>query len=247
MKNSIKAWIVSATLSTMPLNVNANNFDDMWVQENINTELFENLDKNIPQDIQSSENKEKLDMVWVKPKIVTNAILNYFDEDVKMFKLSQKAKKKLTLILNPYFSAHPLLKVWHDWSLVFEIDDKKAFASMVKDFVTIVLDDMPFLVRKVVIPLFLGWYDTIQKKLENLDSVVMDLKEKQYKDIVLDNIGWFVKKVAISIKWNMKVGDYYNAIDSCYPNKNSESIRAELERLWLMNQDIKTLEYPPKN
>ena len=76
MKNSIKAWIVSATLSTMPLNVNANNFDDMWVQENINTELFENLDKNIPQDIQSSENKEKLDMVWVKPKIVTNAILN---------------------------------------------------------------------------------------------------------------------------------------------------------------------------
>lgn len=247
MKNPIKAWIISATLSTMPLNVNANNFDDRWLQENINSELFLNLDKHIPQDIQSSENVEQLNMVWVKPKIVINAVLNYFDEDVKMFKLSQKAKKKLTLMLNPYLSAHPILKVWPNWNMVFVIDDKKAFAGMVKDFVTIVIDDMPFLVRKVVIPLFLGWHDTIQEKLSDLDSVTMDLKEKQYKDIILDNLGWFVKKVAISIKWNMTIGEYYDTIDTYYPNKNSESIRAELNNLWLMNKDIKSLDYPFKN
>jgi hypothetical protein len=38
----------------------------------------------------------------------------------------------------------------------FVIDDKKAFLQLVKQFVGIVIDDMPFLVRKLAIPLFFG-------------------------------------------------------------------------------------------
>ena len=45
-------------------------------------------------------------MIKVDPKIVVDAVLNYFDEDVKKFKLSQKAKIRLTELLNSYFASH---------------------------------------------------------------------------------------------------------------------------------------------
>jgi hypothetical protein len=37
----------------------------------------------------------------------------------------------------------------------FYIDDKKEFSKMIKGVVNVVIEDMPFLIKKVVIPLFL--------------------------------------------------------------------------------------------
>ena len=71
----------------------------------------------------------------------------------------------------------------------FVIEDKKDFELMVKQFITTVLDDMPFFVRKIVIPLFFGGNDAIQQKLDNLYETAMNLKEKEYKDVVFDYIG----------------------------------------------------------
>ena len=100
---------------------------------------------------------------------------------------------------------------------------------MVKGFVNIVIDDMPFFVRKIAIPLFLGWNDTIQQKLDNLDDTLMHMKEKQYKDILFDYVAWFIKRVAISSKSSMKIGTYYDTISGYYPNENSGKINRDLD------------------
>lgn len=230
----------------MPLDINGNSFEnyDRNLKNNeINTSLFENLKSTEPSLIW---NKEYINVVAVDPKIIDNAVMSYFNEEVKMFKISQKAKDRVSLLLSNYLSNHSVLKIWSDWNLIFEIDNKKDFSLMVKQFVNIILDDMPFLVRKIIIPLFLWWNDAIQQKLDNLDATVMDMKEKQYKDVVFDDVAEIVKRVAISVKWNMKIGKFYDSVDSYYPNQNSNNIRMELDRLWLKDQDIKNLKYPFK-
>lgn len=228
--------------ATMPLNSSAefSNHRNDYVNS-INMSLFENLSND---SIVLAWKKENLNLIKVDPKIVVDAVLNYFDEDVKKFKLSQKAKIRLTELLNSYFASHWVLKIWNNWNLVFEIDNKREFALMVKSFVNIVIDDMPFLVRKVVIPLFLGWNDVIQQKLDNLDDTLFHMKEKQYKDILFDYIAWFLKRVAISTKSNMKIGTYYDTVSGYYPNENSGKVKMDLYRLWLKDQDIKNLKYP---
>lgn len=241
MKNSIKVPLISVAFATMPLNSNAefcNHRNDCL--NSINTSLFENLNN----DSIVRDWNENLNLVKVNPKIVVDAVLNYFDEDVKMFKLSQKARNRLTELLNSYLSNHSVLKIWNNWNLIFEIDNKRDFALMVKSFVNIVIDDMPFLVRKVAIPLFLGWNDTIQQKLDNLDDTLMHMKEKQYKDVLFDYIAWFIKRVAISSKSNMKIGTYYDIVSGYYPNENSDNIKVTLDKMWLSNKDIKNLKYP---
>lgn len=246
MRNSIKTWIISATFATMPLNISGNNFENYnknLKNNEINTSLFENLKSTEPSLIW---NKEYINVVTVDPKIIDNAVMSYFNEEVKMFKISQKAKDRISLLLSNYLSNHSVLKIWSDWNLIFEIDNKKDFSLMLKQFVNIILDDMPFLVRKIIIPLFLWWNDAIQQKLDNLDTTTMEMKEKQYKDVIFDNVAWIVKRVAISVKWNMKIGKFYDSVDSYYPNQNSNNIRMELDRLWLKDQDIKNLKYPFK-
>ena len=244
MKNSLKVPLISAMFATMPLNSNAEFSNHRNDYENgINTSLFENLSND---SVVLIWNKENINLVKVNPKIIVDAVLNYFDEDVKMFKLSQKAKIRLTELLNSYLASHWVLKIWNNWNLVFEIDNKKEFALMVKKFVNIVIDDMPFLVRKVVIPLFLGWNDVIQQKLDNLDDTLFHMKEKQYKDILFDYIAWFLKRVAIYTKSNMKVGVYYDTVSGYYLNENSVNIKLTLDKLWLSNKDIKNLKYPFK-
>ena len=245
MKSSIKAPLISLAFATMPLNSNA----EIYNQRNdcanrINTSLFENLSKD---SVLLDGNSEKIELVNVNSRIIVDAVLNYFDEDVKMFKLSQKAKLRLTDLLNSYLANHWVLKLWGDWNLIFVIDNKKEFSLMVKNFVNIVIDDMPFLVRKVVIPLFLGGNDVIQQKLDNLDETLMNMKEKQYKDVMFDYIAWFIKRVAISSKSNMKMGSYFDAISGYYPNRNSGKIKNDLDKMWLKNKDIKSLKYPFKN
>lgn len=242
MKSSIKLPLISVAFATMPLNSDVkfcNHKNDC--ENSINTSLFENLNHN---SIVLNDDNERINLVSVNSKIVVDAVLNYFDEDVKVFKLSQEARIKLTELLNSYLSNHWVLKVWTDWNLFFVIDNKREFSLMVKKFVNIVLNDMPFLVRKVVIPLFLGGNDVIQQKLNNLDETLMNMKEKQYKDIMFDYIAWFIKRVAISSKSNMKVGSYFDAVSSYYPNGNSAKIKNDLDVMWLKNMDIKNLKYP---
>lgn len=245
MRNAIKTWIISATFATMPLNTSGNNFENFnknLKNEEINTSLFENLKKSNS----IIWNKECINVVTVDPKIIDNAVMNYFDEEVKMFKISQKAKDRVSLLLNNYLSTHSILKVWSDWNLIFVIDNKKDFSLMVKQFVNIILDDMPFLVRKVIIPLFLWWNSAIQQKLNNLDITAYEMKEKQYKELVFDDVAWIIKRVAIAVKWNMKIGNFYDTVNGYYPNQNYSSIKTEIDKLWLKDQDIKNLKYPFK-
>ena len=246
MRNSIKTWIISATFATMPLNINGNsfeNYDKNLKNEEINTSLFENLNKS---NFDIIWDKESINVVTVDPKVIDNAVMNYFDEELKMFKISQRAKGRISLLLSNYLSTHAVLKVWSDWNLIFEIDNKNDFSLMVKQFVNIILDDMPFLVRKVIIPLFLWWNEVIQYKLDNLETTAFEMKEKQYKDVIFDNVAWIVKRVAISVKWNMKVGKFYDTVNGYYPNQNYNNIKSELDKRWLKDQDIKSLKYPFK-
>ena len=126
------------------------------------------------------------------------------------------------------------------------MDDKREFSRVVKQLVNLIIDDMPFLVKKVWIPLYFGWNDRLQEKLDNLWNTVMNMKEKQYKDVIFDYVWWIVKRVAKSVNWKMTVGQYYNDVSGYFPNKNLSSISQELIRTWIWNQDIKYMEYPFK-
>ena len=91
----------------------------------------------------------------VNPNIVVSAVLRYFDEDVKKFKLSPKARNEIKCVLDSYFTFHSFFVVDNSGKLEFYIDDKKEFSKMIKGVINIVIEDIPFLVKKVVIPLFL--------------------------------------------------------------------------------------------
>ena len=248
MKNFVKSATIWAWFAFMPLNINANNFGSSQkeVKQGVKSELFENFNNSKSSDIILQWDLENINLESVDPKLVVDATLDYFKEEVRAYKLSPEAKKRLVWALNSYLVAHPILKIWSEWEMIFVIDNKKAFSQLVKQFASIVIDDMPFLVRKVAIPLFFGWVDGIQRSLDNLDSTVMNLKEKQYKDVIFDYIWWIVKRVVISLNWNMKVGDYYNDISGYYPNKNSWKILWEMNELWLDELDMKDLKYPFK-
>ena len=248
MKNSIKTSAIWITLATIPLNINANFFDQQTtlLKNNTKTLLYKNLEKNGSDSIINGKNIDILTLTSINSRIITDAVSNYFDEEVKAFKISKQAKEKLNQTINAYLSKHSILKIWNDWTVRFIIDDKKAFSQMVKDFTNIIIDDMPFLIKKVAIPLFLWWNNSIQQKLDNLDSTAMNLKENQYKDVIFDYIWWIVKRVVSSTNWKMKIWDYYNSINSYYPNKHYNNIMNQLNNLWLKNQDIKNLKYPFK-
>ena len=79
MRNSIKTWIIWATFATMPLNISGNGFENHnknLKNEEINISLFENLKRSNC----IIWNKECIDVVVVDPKIIDNAVMNYFDE-----------------------------------------------------------------------------------------------------------------------------------------------------------------------
>lgn len=231
MKNSLKAWVISAAIASMPLNVNAHNFgSDLKNQtkEEISIVLWE---------------KEESMSLYIPPKVMTKAMLDYFDEEVKMYKLSLDARSQVISILNSYFDSHRIFVMNDDWRLDFVIDDKKEFSLMVKRLVSVIINDMPFLVRKLVIPLFLWWADAIQAKLDNLDVTLLNMKEKQYKDVMFDYVAWIVKRVAGSINGKITVWEYYEDISSYYPNKNWKHILEELNNSGQARQDIKFFKY----
>ena len=248
MRDSIKTWIIWAAFATMPLNVNADNFlvNKGWIKDNIEISLYDNLISNDFVKFNSEWTAEVLKVQWIDHRIVTNAALSYFDDEVKMFKLSKEAKDEIVSILYSYLSTHPVLIMWDNWNVEFVIDNKNEFAKMVKQFSNVIFNDMPFFIRKVIIPVFFGGNDALQDKLNNLDGTVMNLKEKQYKDVVFDYLAWIIKRVVVSVNWNMKVGDYYNKVVNYYPNKHSNKIMGDLDKLWLKDKDIKNLKYPFK-
>lgn len=224
--------LISLALGGAPLSsanafgTNSNNMNG------VRTELSEAM--------QSNEVKESFEVV--DANIVVNAIMNYFDEDVKKFKLSSKARTEVKSILISYFSSHSFFIV-NDWNVEFYIDDKKEFSKMIKGVINVVIEDMPFLVRKVVIPLFLWWNDAIQRKLDNLEGTVYNMKEKQYKEIIFDCVAWITKKVCNNINWKTTIGEYYKSISKYFPNKNWNHILQELNTSGQSNIDIKRYKF----
>lgn len=236
MRNSIKTWIISATFATMPMNVSASVFekDQNDLKNETNIELLTVLN--------DSDSIESINL-YIPSKLVVKAILDYFDEEVEIYKLSLEAKQQIRLILNSYFSSHNVFDIDINWNMKFVMDDKKEFALMAKKVLNVVIENMPFLVRKVIIPLFLWWNDEIQKKLDNLDATMMNMNEKQYKSMVLDYIAWIARRVVVDVDWKFTVWEYYWDISSYYPNKNWKRILEELKNSNQINLDIRNYKY----
>lgn len=226
--------MVSIALSVAPLS-SANNINNSSVicMNNAKVELSGVL--------QSNSVKESV--VVVDSDVVVDAVLKYFDEDVKKFRLSLKAKNEIKSILSSYFSSHSLFVVSNSGKVEFLIDDKKEFSLMVKKIINIVIEDMPFLVKNVVIPLFLWSNSSIQRKLDNLDSTVFNMKEKQYKEIVFDCMAWITKKVCNSMDWSTTLGEYYKSFSKYFPNKNWNHVLQEINASGQSNLDIRKFKY----
>lgn len=236
MGNPIKTWIISAIFATMPLNLDGNSFSKNQdvIEKQTNAELSTTL---------NSGNGKRMVEICIEPEIISKAILDYFDEEVKLYKLTPEAKTHIEKVLNSYFSVHNVFNMDDDWRMEFVIDNKKEFALMAKKVLNIVIWDMPFFVRKVIIPLFLWWNDEIQKKLDNLDETMMNMKEKQYKLMMLDYVVWIVKRVEESVDWKITIWDYYRDISHYYPNKEWKKILEELNDSGQADLDIKNYKY----
>lgn len=248
MKDLIKSVAVWASIAVMPLNMDLKDLNlTQTMKDKTNSELFMNFGKeNFSGFVSNGENLERQNLTPINPKLIINAALKYFDEEVRAFDLSLEAKQEISGILAQYLAAHSILKVWSDWRVIFVIENKKDFSNMMKQLVKVIIDDMPFLLRRVAIPVFFGWVSSIQRSLDNLDVTAMNMKEKQYKSVVFDYMWWIMKRVLISMNGDMKIWDYYNSIRRYYPNRNSDKIVQELETLWLKDKDMKNLQYPFK-
>lgn len=249
MKNEIRTSIVWAALAFMPNsglkahNFVSENYLNWW--NKIKSELYNNLgDRLDVLELQWSREAEFLSPI--DANVITNAALSYFDEEVKLYSLKWKSRERVVSILNSYLFAHPVLVVWDQWGMNFVISNKEEFCRMVKEIVNVIINDMPFLVRKVWVALFFGWNDKLQEKLDNLENTIFTMKEKQYKDIVFDYIWWIVKRVEKSVGWKMTVKQYYDDLSKYFPNKNSANISQELFKTWKWNVDIKYMNYPFK-
>lgn len=248
MRDLIKSVALWASIAFIPLNMDSKDLNSAKVmKDKTNSELFMNFGKeNFSGFVSNGENLECQNFTPISPRIIINAALKYFDEEIRAFDLSLEAKQEISKILAQYLAVHSILKVWSDRNVIFVIENKKDFSNMMKQLVKVIIDDMPFLLRRVAIPVFFGWVSSIQRSLDNLDVTAMNMKEKQYKSVVFDYMWWIVKRVLISINGDMKIWDYYNSVRRYYPNRNSDKIMQELETLWLKDKDVKNLVYPFK-
>ena len=91
-------------MAAIPLNVDANSFDnnknDLTNQTNIELST-----------VLANRDKTEVVNIYVDPKVVTKAMLDYFDEEVKMYKLSPKAIAQIIPILNDYFDNHCIFSI----------------------------------------------------------------------------------------------------------------------------------------
>ena len=250
MRNEIRASIVSVALAIAPLSgLKADDFgaeNKLWWWNNVKSELYNNLNKENLNTIELQWSKEIESLFPIDAKIVTNAALSYFDEEVKLYSLKWEAREKVWTILLDYLSVHPILRQNSNWEILFIIDNKPAFASMIKELANTLFDWMPKFIRDVAVLIAFGWNDELQKTLNNLDYTVMNLPTKQFRDIVFDYFAWIVKRVALSINWNISVREYYRKVHEYYPNKNHDKILKELSKTWQIDDDIVVLKYPFK-
>ena len=209
-------------------------------------DIFKNLNEGSPNEI---------DLLWaieaeafssIEPQIIINGTLDYFDEQVHLYSLEWKARENVQIILRDYLSVHPILKKDQKWNMLFLIDNKPEFARMIKNLANTLFDWMPKVIREIAIFLVFWWNEELQNTLNNLDSTVMNLSVKQYKDIVFDYFLWIVKNVASDMNLKITLKDYYTAVHKYYPNKNHAKILEELEKTWKFGEDIRNLKYPFK-
>ena len=251
MRNEIKASIVWAALAIAPLSgLKANDFvegnNGRWLWNKIKSELYLDLKEDNISTITLQWAKEYGEIVPIDSKIIIDAALSYFDEEVKLYSLKWEARENVKLILKNYLSSHPILKKNSNWEVVFIIDNKREFASMIKELANTLFDGMPKVIRSIAILIAFGWNEELQKTLDNLDASLMKLPSKQYKDIVFDYFWWIIKRVCNSVWWMMVVGDYYNKVHTYYPNKNHMQIVKEMDAAAQTDNDIKSLKYPFK-
>ena len=249
MRNENWASIVWAALAIAPFSgLKANDFAEdnnmKWLWNKINTELYHSLDKDNPNIISLQWSKEQEVLMSIDSKIVIDAALSYFDEEVKLYSLKWEARENVVLILQNYLSSHPILKKNAKWEVVFIIDDKKEFASMIKNLANTLFDWMPKVIRDIAIWIAFGWNEELQKTLNNLDRTLYLLPSKQYKDIVFDYFWWILKRICYRVDWGIMVEDFYGKVYVYYPNKNHEQILKELNDTWQIDNDIKDLKYP---
>ena len=249
MKNEIKASIVWAALAIAPLSgLKANNFveenNSKWLWNNMKSELFYNLKKDNPNTISLQWGKEHESFYPIDSRIVIDAALSYFDEEVKLYSLKWEARENVVLILQNYLSSYPILKRNAKWEVVFIIDNKPEFASMIKNLANTLFDWMPKIIRDIAVLIAFGWNEELQKTLDNLGRTLYFLPSKQYKDIVFDYFWWILKRVCYRVDWEIVVDDFYNKVNEYYPNKNHEQILKELNDTWQIDNDIKDLKYP---
>ena len=251
MKKWIWISLIWLSLATWQLSdVKAENFiekNKLGIQEDtIKSNLYKNLSKSNSDTISFQWDIESMTLVPIDARLITDAALSYFDEEVKLYSLKWEERKQVETILMEYLSSHPILKKSSDWKIWFVIDDKKEFAKTVKNLANTLFDWMPKVIRDIAVFLVFWWNEGLQKKLDNLDSTVMDLSLRQYRDIVFDYFWWIVKRICSSVNWKMTIRDYYNSVHKYYPNKNHNQLLNELNKTWQLDNNMTTLKYPFK-
>lgn len=209
--------------------------DEKDNQKNIQTELFLNLN--------NSNYKENIDS-WVNARVITDAALRYFDEEVRLYKLKPETRKQVDAIMMNYLSQHPILEINQKWEIRFVIDDKQEFSKIIDKLTHTLLNGMSPFIRKIAIAFVFWWEANLQSQLDNLDKSVWIMKPKQYKDVVFDYLWWIIKRVVKDVNWKMNVKDYYDEVNRYFPNQNSWIIWKELIDSWMEEEDIRNLEYP---
>jgi hypothetical protein len=251
MRNEIWASIIWVALAMTPLSdlKAANSTSKVnfgWLWDDMKAQLIYSLNEDNYNEIILHWAKESESLLAIDEKTIIDAALSYFDEEVKLYSLKWEAREKVKSLLKDYLSAHPILKKNANGGILFIIDNKQEFASMIKKLANTLFDWMPRVIRDIAIFLVFGWNNELQKTLDNLDSTVLNLASKQYKDIVFDYFWSIVKRVASNVGWEMTVGEYYNSVNKYYPNKNHNQILNELERMWQLDNNMVNLKYPFK-
>ena len=72
---------------------------------------LENQTNNELSIVLSNSDSNEVTNLYVPPKHIVKAMMDYFDEEVKKYKLSSSARAKITLILNSYFSSHRIFTI----------------------------------------------------------------------------------------------------------------------------------------
>lgn len=171
----------------------------------------------------------------VSANVISQAAIDYIDEEVTAFSLNVATKNKVKTTLNRYFSSYPLLKKWKDNKIVFEIGNKNEFWKTIKQLWNDINPQLWFIARNAA-QMFLG------SKLDNIDKTMNDLDTKAYEDVIFDYFWWVVRRAVQREWWTMTVQTYYDGISKAYPNKNASQVADHLRRQ--ANKDIKDLTYP---